>query len=178
MSPEDFKRLWEVDGDFLCPLSADELSAVVIPADAREFLNQAGLPQDTAPFLSFDAISRGQQSDPMRSAMARSDILVIGANGSGDPVVVLRDGTLASLNHDAAFAETYINKDINTFAETALKMRHLIAETQRLNGPDAYLDGNIPAQLCLELRSFLDRTDPASLEPGALWADEIASWKP
>ncbi|MDP1738148.1 MAG: SUKH-4 family immunity protein [Caulobacter sp.] len=176
MTPVDFKRLWEADGTRLCPVPFDELSDAAIPKSTREFLVLAGLPEDAAPFLSFDAKSRGHASDPIRLAMNRPDLVVVGANGSGDPIAVHRDGTLVSLNHGAGFLESYINRDVETFAEAALRMRTLVGETQGQVGPDAYLDGLVPAALADTFRSFLSGADPRALEPGALWAEEIGSW--
>lgn len=80
------------------------------------------------------------------------------------------------LNHDADFAEFYINKDVETFAEASLRMRGLIVAAQHASGPDAYLDGQIPAVLKQDFRAFLEANDPVALEPGALWSEEIASW--
>jgi len=176
MTPEDFKQLWELDGDRLCPVPTEELSGVVMPASAKAFLAKAGLPEDAAPLLSFSASSRGFSSDQLRAAMDRPDVLVVGSNGSGDPVAVRSDGALVYLNHDAKFAEIYINRDVNTFAATALRMRELIAETQRLMGSDAYLDGLIPEPLGQDFRAFLNSVDPLALEQGTLWADEIDRW--
>lgn len=56
-------------------------------------------------------------------------------------------------------------------------MRELIAETQRLMGSDAYLDGLIPEATTQDFRSFLSSVDPLALEQGTLWADEIDSWQ-
>lgn len=177
MTPEDFKRVWELEGDRLCPVPTKELSGVVIPTSAKEFLAKAGLPEEAAPFLSFTASSRGFSSDLLRAAIDRPDVFVVGSNGSGDPVAVRLDGALVYLNHDAEFAEIYINRDVNTFAVTALRMRELIAETQRLMGSDAYLDGLIPEATTQDFRSFLSSVDPLALEQGTLWADEIDSWQ-
>lgn len=92
MKPEDFKKLWEAGGDQLVSIAADDLAGIEIPASAREFLELAGLPEDTAPFLSFDASSRGHATDRIRLAMSRPDVLVIGSNGAGDPVAIRPDG--------------------------------------------------------------------------------------
>jgi hypothetical protein len=176
MTPDDFKRLWEADGDQLCPMLADDLSDIAVPTSTRSFLMKAGLPEDAAPFLSFSSDSRENASELLRMAMAPPEILVVGSTGAGDPVGVRLDGAFVYHDHDADFAERYINKDVETFAETALRMRHLIAEVQRLVGADAYLDGSIPADLKADFRSFLRDTDPSALEPGGLWIDEIARW--
>jgi hypothetical protein len=176
MTPEDFKKLWEADGDQLILVSAEEVASIEIPASAKVFIELAGLPEEAAPYLSFDANSRGQPTDPIRLAMKRPDVLVVGSNAAGDPVAIRTDGALVYLNHDANFAEFYINKDVETFAETSLRMRNLIAAAQRVGGPDAYLDGLVPAVLRDEFRAFLAANDPMALEPGALWFNEIASW--
>ena len=176
MTPDDFKRLWEADGDHLCPMSADELSGFEIPISARDFLIRVGLPEEAAPFLSFSRSSRANASLLLRTAIGPSEAPVVGSTASGDPVVVRLDGVIVYLNHDAGFAERYINKDVEAFAKTSLKMRQLIADAQRLHGPDAYLDGLVPAALREDFRSFLVGVDSVAIKPGALWMDEIANW--
>lgn len=176
MTPEDFKQLWEADGDLLISIPADELASIEIPASARDFLALAGLPMDAAPCLSFDPSSRGRLSDPIRMAMNRPDVLVVGSNGAGDPVAIRSDGVLVCLNHDDGFSELYINKDVEMFAETSLRMRRLIVAAQQAGGPDAYLDGLVPGALTEDFLAFLEANDPRALEPGALWSEEIAGW--
>lgn len=176
MTPEEFKQRWEANGDLLAPIPADELVSTEIPASAREFLALAGLPWDTAPFLSFDPRTRGHASDFIRIAMNRPAVMAVGSNGAGDPVAIRPDGTLVYLNQDAGFAEFYINKDIETFAEASLRMRDLIDTAQKAGGPDAYLDGLIPRALWQDFQAFLEANDPRALEPGALWFEEIAGW--
>lgn len=176
MTPEDFKWLWEADGEQLVPIPAAELASIEMPASTREFLALAGLPEEAAPFLSFSPSSRGQALDSIRTAMNRPDVLVVGSNGAGDPVAIRPDGVLVYLNHDDSFAELYINKDVEMFAETSLRMRRLIFAAQQAGGPDAYLDGFIPEALREDFRAFLEVNDPQALEPRALWSEEISGW--
>ena len=98
---------------------------------------------------------------------------MLGSNGSGDPVVAAHDGTIAYLNHDDGFTPRYINKDVATFAESLLAYRSLIAEAQRINGPDAFLDGNVPPHLLGGFEAFLADCDPRAIGAGAMWREEL-----
>lgn len=167
MKPGEFKRQWEVGGDALIVFPADYVASSPIPNEAKQFLSEEGLPRDAAPFLSFGPTSR---------PWGLLDCLEIGANGSGDPITIMADGTVLYRNHDADFAGCYINRDLATLAASLLRFRLLISETQRACGPDGYLDGLVPPNLGADFTAFLSSVDADALQPGAMWADEIANW--
>ena len=48
------------------------------------------------------------------------------------------------------------------------------AETQKQNGEDAFLDGDIPDDLKQFLRDELTRIDSAAIADGCHWSDELA----
>jgi SUKH-4 immunity protein len=179
ITPDDFRRAWTEHGDGLVAYSKIALAGVPIPDDARQFLARVGLPDQAAPFLTF----RAPISGPLQSAATMfglnsrlDDRFVIGSNGSGDPIVVSIDGVVSSLNHDANFGTCYINASISLLASTLLQFRGLVSLVERAIGPDANLDGIVSLAIQDDLKSFLQIQDPAALEAGAFWNDEISDW--
>ncbi len=100
----------------------------------------------------------------------------IGSNGSGDPIVLLTDGQVGYLNHDAGFAPHYINRDLPTLAEALVRYRQLIDDTVEAVGPEGFLDGLVPSHLREVWIGFIRSADALALEPGSMWAEEIAMW--
>jgi SUKH-4 immunity protein len=179
ISPSDFKRAWIKAGDALFAYSDIALAGVPIPNDAKQFLLQAGLPEQAAPFLMF----RTPGSGPLQSAAAEygfsdklDDRFVIGSTGAGDPIVVSTDGVVSSLNHDAAFAGCYMNASVPHLAMTLLRFRDLVSSVERAHGPDADVDGRVPQTLLSDFTSFLRTHDPAALTDGAFWLEEVSDW--
>lgn len=173
MDAATFKRAWEATGEELVRFPVDGPQARAIPDDARRYLSEAGLPEDAAPCLSFGP----GLWDPWPPAESATPVCVpIGTNGSGDPIAVFPDGIVGDLNHDAGFAVRYLNRDVATLAECLLSYRALISEVQDAAGPDAWLDGAVPAHLKARFETLLKEIDPAALEPGTLWAEELANW--
>src|SRR5689334_20515003 len=60
ITSQQFKQRWErVEGDCLVAFSDASLSDVRLPADARAFLVEAGLPEEAPPFLNFNPPKSG-----------------------------------------------------------------------------------------------------------------------
>jgi hypothetical protein len=172
MAPEQFAAEWGEDEMAAFPLQL--INQFPLRFTDKQFLLEAGLPNDAAPFLSFGA----QYATSRLFSEVIGDCFQIGSNGSGDPVILTPDGQIRYLNHDAGFASHYINCDLPTLAEALLGYRHLIKETVTVAGPDAFLDGLVPQHLRENWIMFLRSADPAAIDPGSFWADEVATWTP
>lgn len=53
MTPQEFKEIWTSTGDILSPLTLSRLLGLDLKQRTIDFLTQAGLPIDAAPFLTF-----------------------------------------------------------------------------------------------------------------------------
>ena len=177
MGAEEFKIAWGMEGGLLVRFSEDDLAGANLPSETRSFLLEVGLPGEASPFLTFAPEKLGWIPQSSRPE-GFDTYIAIGSNGSGDPVVVASSGAILYLNHDRNFIPTYINRDVATLAESLLRYRSLISETQRIGGPDAYLDGAVPAHLRDDFANYLTAADPKSLEAGAMWTEELVSWHP
>ena len=176
LSPQQFKNRWQRESDeHLNIFPESSLSDVRLPADARIFLIEAGLPDQAAPFLDF--------GPPKSGTLQRVSVLwhrgpefsryrIIGGNGSGDPVCLDEDsqGQVVYLNHDNRFQRVLMASSIVTLAECLVELRDVIAEADDTESvtPDRY------DQLLERLRTI----DPAACEPEGFWPQEIASLKP
>lgn len=176
LTPEEFRDRWGGDGelDVFPPGATADLKA---PPETKRFLNEVGLPEAASPFLEFQAPEDGPlptsaQEWNLGPEFAR--YREIGFNGSGDPVCLdeSSDAAVVYLNSDDNFARVFVNSSVPQLAESLLAYRHLVKDTQRRNGPDAFLDGNVSEDLRRWLRDELARIDPAAVEDG-FWADEV-----
>src|SRR5258708_117700 len=148
--PHDFRERWLAAGDKLIQFDPDALTGVPLPEEDRRFLIDAGLPHTAAPFLSFDAPSRGpirQVSTVWRVPESLPPHWMIGSNGSGDPICVSAAGHVFGLNHDNRFEVQLINSSIVQLAETLLVYREVVRRTQAAGGEDAFLDNRIPVEV-------------------------------
>lgn len=102
-----------------------------------------------------------------------SQYRVIGSNGSGDPVTIdTTNGEVVYLNHDNAFQRVFINSTVTKLAEVLFAYDRLIAEAQAANGPEAYLDGNVPDESLRRFTLLVETLDPDALKSG-MWPEEL-----
>ena len=176
MTPKEFVDRWldDDDGELVrypnvpCGLSPDTL----------QFLADAGLPKSAAPFLSFSSPSKSKFVPVSQSWPLTDDydhLLEIGSNGSGDPICIdPSTGKICYLNHDDRFDRVFINSSVLALAHSLLAFRHLVRETQARNGEDAFLDGNIPADLQEWFRMTVAEADPDAMRDDNFWPCELA----
>lgn len=176
---DQLRAQWEqAEGPFL-RFPARAFQDVRLSPTTVRFLTEVGLPRQAAPFLDFEAPKAGRLPTADESFNLEPEFAahyVLGTNGSGDPIVLAPDSSVIYLNHDADLAPVYMNKDVQTLAESLLRYWHLITETLRLHGPDAYLEGRVPPHLRTEFVAYLQAADPQAFAEDSMWAGEIASW--
>ena len=182
ITPDEFRDRWNEDehSPELIRFPSAALAKLGIPADAELFLESAGLPRSASPYLEFEVPSEGSLESAAQQWQLSADYdhyHVIGFNGSGDPICIddAAEGQVVYLNHDDDFRRIFINSSIPQLAESLLAYRHLVSETQRRNGEEAFLDGNIPDDLKQWLRDELTRIDSAAVADGCHWSDELAN---
>lgn len=147
-----------------------------LPPESREFLEQAGLPRHAAPYLSF-----GPEDDRQLAFLADlgfdfERFHPIGSNGAGDPIgLEIETGKLYEFDVESELLDGHlVNSTPMQLAASLLVARDLVAETQRRNGPDAYLDGNIPQDALAASLEKLASIDAAAMEPGGFWVSAFA----
>lgn len=180
LTPQEFRKRWlgDDDSESLVMFPTDAFVDVAIPDESKTFLITGGLPESAAPFLDFRVPDHGAiqtVAELSKLAPKFNCYRVIGSNGSGDPLCIDESfgGQIVYLNHDFAFNSVLINSSVPQLAESLLAFRHLIRETQRRNGEDAYLDGDVPRDLQQWLLNEIIRIDPVAAHADCFWTQEL-----
>lgn len=95
------------------------------------FLVNCGLPDSCAPGLSFDNCNASTIPTPNQifdidiDIEELNDFLMIGSNGSGDPICIdlKNENEIVYLNHDNGFERIHMNSSIHQFTECVIRYR-------------------------------------------------------
>jgi hypothetical protein len=177
MEPYQLMEAWREIGEALVTFSSVVFEGLPVPAEAKAFLGEVGLPASGAPFLDFAPPKTGvlptvAQIWRLEDANLQG-YYVIGSNGSGDSIAVGPAGAVYYLNHDAGFCPCYINRDVQTMSEVLLCYRQLVADAITVGGPDGFLDGAVTSDSKSALRRLLEARDPQAPAEGSMWAEEL-----
>jgi hypothetical protein len=176
ITAQQFKESWErVKRDRLIAFPESSLSDVRLPANARAFLIEVGLPAEAAPFLCFEPPATGtleRVSAVCHQPPAFDRYRIIGWNGSGDPVCLDEEagGQIVYLNHDNRFLRVLMASSVFTFAECLVQFRDLIVGS----GSNTAL---IAPERFEELLERLRNIDPAACEKDGYWQRELKSFQ-
>ncbi len=177
MEPEQFNAVWntELDGPLL-RFDAEALEAVPLTEEARRFLIEAGLPGDSAPYLEFRS-GEGTLSD-LKTAFGMpkeySAYWLLGTTGYGDPVCLKAGSSqVVCIRMEQGGTEWFINSSVPQFAEFLLVYAELVQRTIRENGPDAFLENEIPPDTLKWVVREFGRIDPAAFAQGTFWRQEV-----
>jgi SUKH-4 immunity protein len=178
ITPTEFVARWGRDDVPLMLFPKKALERLSLSEDDKALLAQAGLPEDAAPFLTFEAPQTGQLptvSERWNQPKAFAAYRLIGADGSGNPIALDENnhGEVVLLDHENKFARVLINTSIRQLAEALLAYRKLVQDSQAEFGEDAYLDGQTSEAARRELKQELTRIDAAALRPGCFWHSEL-----
>ncbi|MGC3966000.1 MAG: SUKH-4 family immunity protein [Pirellulales bacterium] len=178
ITPKEFRAIFAKRG--LVQFSATAVRRLSLAAADANWLTEIGLPRSAAPYIDFGGkhvIEIPTAADMWRIPNA-SQYYVIGSNGSGDPVAIdtASQGQVVYLNHDDNFCRVFINSSVLQLAESLVAYVQLIRETQAVNGPDAFLDGNVPPTTQTKFAAAMSNIDSAAIHEG-LWMDELAQFK-
>ena len=178
LSAKEFVARWGKDDASLMRFPKKAVEALTLSEDDKLLLAQAGLPEDAAPFLTFEAPHSGplptvaeQWDQPKALAAYR----IIGADGSGNPIAVDENhqGEVVVLDHENRFARILMNTSLRQLAEALLAYRKLVRDSQTEFGEEAFLDGKTSGPARKELRQELTRIDPAAMKVGCFWHGEL-----
>ena len=178
LSPKEFVAQWGKDDVPLMRFPKKAVERLALSEEDKSFLTQAGLPEDAAPFLTFEAPESGQLptvAEIYDQPKAFATYRVIGSDDSGNPIALDegRNGEVVLLDHENKFARMLINKSIRQLAESLLAYRKLVDDTEEEYGEDAFLDGQTSEAARKELKQELTRIDPAAMKAGCFWHGEL-----
>ena len=179
ISPNEFVARWGADISPLVRFPAESLQTLKISRDDREFLSKAGLPKSAASWIGFHLPYFGSwilPEDELPSEDYRR-IYLIGANGCGDPIAIdgTANGQVVELFHEGRYARRFMNTSVRHLAACLLAYRQFVVDTEKMNGEDAYLSGNIPPELRRRVEEELVSIDPAAMNPGSFWREQLDS---
>lgn len=142
------------------------LASISFPADAARFLLEAGLPRSCAPFLSFEAVSKGPLSliEYYGAHQIRADDVphlaqyyVLGSDSAGNPLCLdsARNGEIVMLDHEDGFnTRTFVSSTVAKLAEALLILHTLprqdfITHLRLCDPPAAEPTAFLPAQVAM-----------------------------
>jgi hypothetical protein len=179
VTPEVFRQTFGADD--LTTFHRTAVSRLNLhPADA-DWLIEVGLPDSAPPFLSFgqhDLRGLPTVDDHYDSpGLADPRYRIIGTTAGDNPIAVdvAADGAIFYLAHDGDFRPAFVNTTVRQLATCLVAYARLVAATQLINGKGAFLNGQVPPSVIHDFTSLVERADPAALEPGQMWADELES---
>src|SRR5262245_47798383 len=178
LTPKDFIVRWGKDEAAPLRFAKETVQGLRLSEDDKAFLIQAGLPEDAAPFLTFEA----PKSEDLPTVAEQWKLTneferfrVIGFDGSGSPIALDEEanGEVVRLDHDNSFARVLMNKSVRHLAASLLAYRKMITDSQAEFGEDAFLDGKTSPAVRQGLRQALISIDPAAMKHGCFWHDEL-----
>ncbi|MEO8066178.1 MAG: SUKH-4 family immunity protein [Flavobacteriales bacterium] len=169
MTPEEFKSAWcQGEEDRLVAFPPNALAEIPMGDSDRNFL-LTGLPEDAAPFLSFQLFAKASLPSPSELFgidLDLSGFRALGTTGSGDPICLDLDrpGTVVVLLHDEGFALQEMNSSLRALAACLLAYRSAVAL------PGGILDP-WPLERIKALQQELAKADP-SIKAENFWIEQ------
>jgi hypothetical protein len=178
LSPKEFIARWGKDDVPLMRFPNKAVERLALAEEDKAFLLQAGLPEDAAPFLTFDAPESGELptvAEQWRLAKEFERYRAIGSDALGNPIALdeRQHGEVVYLDHENRFVRVLVNRSIRQLAESLLAYRILVKETHAEFGEDAFLDGKASLAARKELRDELTKIDPDAMNPACFWHGEL-----
>jgi hypothetical protein len=155
-----------------------------MPDSAAAALTGGALPREGAPFLSFGSqYTSGESRRSWVPTVAETFGLedesldaygVIGTDGAGSPVAVnLDDGSVVVIDHEGDFSSTPMNPNVLVLARCMQAYAGFVDAVRDELGPHGYIDGLYSADHVQALADELHQCDPAALEEGSFWANDL-----
>lgn len=174
MTPKDFQTKWISKENNLQQFQEGQLSDVNLNSETKDFLINIGLPDNAAPYLSFeetkeDNIRTADQVFRLGNAYRR--YVIIGFNGYGDPICIdaERGNEIWCLDHEVGFEPEFMNSSIQQLAYFLLVYREFIEYLQTSKGEDAWVNCEFTDEEFLKFQNLLIQIDEPALEEDTYW---------
>jgi hypothetical protein len=182
MTPQEFKEIWTSTGDSLSPLTSTRLHGLDLEPRTVEFLTQAGLPRDAAPYLSFVNNSEDKYEGIIRLTDQFEFLedefkkwIVIGSCSDGDPIAINvdADDQIDWLDHDNYFEPGFFNSSIEALVDCLVIYRDFVSTIQRENGDDAFMNSDFTDIQFETMKSKLLKADNKALVDNGFWKAQL-----
>jgi hypothetical protein len=163
------------------PLTSKNIDTFGLKKETADFFKSCGFPYQSAPFLSFVKNSEhvtqtiNRLSDLYDLPNEFDKYIVIGSDGSGNPIVINtdKDDRVELLDHEQDFEQLdFMNKNVYTLSGALIEYCIFVKTVQKENGSDAYLDANFSDKHFDSLKSALLSIDKDAAEVG-FWNMEL-----
>ncbi|MGC4102860.1 hypothetical protein [Ferruginibacter sp.] len=178
MDIAQIRKYWMDSDEDLCTYTAPQLQNPGLLQQTIVYLTECGLPQTCAPFLSFHENDAPELQTPNQvyhiDWEELHNYLVIGGNGSGDPVCIDldKDNEIVFLNHDNFFQRVFINTDIHKLLQCLIIYKDFI---ELINAADDsnFLNAVFNDADFLKLKQDLYNADSHCLDENTMWRWEL-----
>jgi hypothetical protein len=182
MTAQEFKKIWTNTGDILTPFTSSRLLRLDLKPATIDFLTQAGLPIDAAPFLTFAENSDDKYKGIIRltdqfdfSEEEFRKWIVIGSCSDGDPIAINVDANdqIEWLDHENYFEPAFFNSSIETMVNCLVVYRDFVLTIQKENGEDAFMNSNFTDLQFETMKSNLLKADNNALVNDGFWKHQL-----
>jgi hypothetical protein len=169
---------WAAQGEELHPFPMMSVTHPQLSEATRTYLVTVGLPEQAAPSLDFPIHPVMLQTPNQYFRIAWEGLdkyLVIGHNGSGDPVCIdLATGNeIVYLNHDNSFERIFINTTIEQFSHSLLLYKLFYASLINATDPNDFSIRKFTDGELNDLQTDLLHIDAKALDPASFWKMEL-----
>lgn len=181
IEPAEFVRRWGGESDELMRVAAAQMSDWKIGSDSVQFLAEAGLPAEAAPFVAFGAVGRlwevwdfADQVDFARELFA--DYIHIGSDEAGSPFCLdeSNGGIVVLLDQDLGFqAVTFVNSSVQQLAESLLIYKVALIEAERLRAESSETEQEIFEGIAEWVEQEIMRIDSRAMGQECFWRQEV-----
>lgn len=177
----NIKQEWTILGETLNPLTSQKIEKLGLRLETIDFLKNCGLPNHSAPMLSFvknsenESDSINKLSDLFELSIEFDKYITIGFDGSGNPIVIntANNDQIELLDHEENFESlAIVNFNIYSFSASLISYNLFIKTIIEENGDDAFLEANFSDKQFDVLRNKLFEIESHSAKFG-FWKTEL-----
>lgn len=132
------------------------------------------LPEDAAPFLSFNAAMKKVSEVYAISGNHLNKSVYIGSDGAGNPIVLnLKNSKICLLDHEDNFSPCRMNETIEELLKSLKAYETHADNIQQKYGVNAYIEYNYPLVEIARLKSRLGRINIKSVARNIFWGKTL-----
>ena len=175
----DYQKKW--DEKELNKFTRDDFKHLTVDETTIQFLATTGLPDNTAPFVSFDRKELRTIKEIYSTDNPDDNFLVdIGSDGAGDPICIdiQNNCKIVALDHEDNFTPRFVNSSVRELFAFLTIYKDFGDKLRQLRGDDAFIDSNFTDSELNELLGHLKSVDNQALENNdTFWSREIETLK-
>jgi len=178
MTPEEYRLSFLAKNKSIFPLDMEKLSPFPLKSRTIDFL-KIGLPKYVAPYVSFNTGDKSSGIDTLNRIYKIEDefkrYVVIGADGSGNPVAInsADNDVVEWLDHEDYFTASYFNSSIESMLQFFLIYDDFLETIRLENGEDAVINSNFTDEQFLDMKNKMLFVDARAVNEQGFWKEEL-----